>query len=205
MVQWRARPFWYFLALVLIPAVTGIGYLVLPGTTLVLEDGAFAVLGLLATTYLIYLLGGPVQEEPGWRGFALPRLQARLRPVMAAVVLGLIHCFWHAPLFLTAEWDTARHEPSQFLAYLVLIVSMSIVMSWLFNGSGGSVLLAILGHNSVNWALFATAALTGRTVESNWPAALGLAVLAIVTIAATKGRLGYRPLPTISGQEARGR
>ncbi|MEA5116302.1 MAG: CPBP family glutamic-type intramembrane protease, partial [Propionicimonas sp.] len=180
-------------ALVLVPAATGFCYFLVPGKTLVFEGGILAMLGLLTTTYLTYLLGGPVQEEPGWRGFALPRLQARLLPLVAALVLGVIQCFWHAPLFLTSEWDTVRHEPSQFLAYLVLVVSMSVVMSWLFNGTRGSVLLAVLGHNGVNWALFAVGTVTGQTVENNWPAALGLAVLAMVTIAATKGRLGYRP------------
>lgn len=192
MVQWRAHPFWYILALALIPAATGVGYLLIPGTTFVAEGGILTVLGLLTTTYLSYLLGGPIQEEPGWRGFALPRLQARLSPVAAALALGVIHCFWHAPLFLTSEWDTARSEPSQFLAYLVLVVCISIVILWLYNGSRGSVLLVILGHNGINWALFAAETFTGQPVDNNWPAALGLASLAIVTIAATRGRLGHR-------------
>lgn len=201
MLQWRAHPFWYFLAFVVIPAATCVGYLFLPGTTLVLGGGILAVLGLLASTYVTYLLGGPVQEELGWRGFALPLLQARQSPVTAALLIGVVHCFWHAPLFLTSEWDTARHEPSQFLAYLVLIVSMSVVMSWLFNGSRGSVLLAILGHNGVNWALFAVGVFTGQVVDNNWPAALGLAILATITIAVTRGRLGYLP-PVTSREES---
>lgn len=192
MVQWRARPFWYLLALVGIPAATGLGYLALSGGALVLEGGVVSVIAVLATTYLTYLLGGPVQEEIGWRGFALPRLEARLSPVAASLALGLLHCFWHAPLFLTSEWDTARQEPSQYVAYLLLILSLSVVLSWLFNGSRGSVMLAILGHNGLNWALFAAGAVTGRVVENTWPAALGLAALALVAIAATKGRLGHR-------------
>jgi len=196
MVQWRARPFWYVLALVVIPAATGLGYLFLPGTTFVLDGGVLTALAVLTTTYVTYLLGGPVQEEIGWRGFALPRLQTRLSPVTAALVLGVIHCFWHAPLFLTSEWDTARHQPSQFLAYLLLVVSMSVIMSWLFNGSNGSVMLAILGHNGINWALFAAGTITGQAIENNWPAALGLAALAIITISITKGRLGHPPHAT---------
>ena len=183
---------WYLLALVGIPAATGLGYLALSGGALVLEGGVVSVIAVLATTYLTYLLGGPVQEEIGWRGFALPRLEARLSPVAASLALGLLHCFWHAPLFLTSEWDTARQEPSQYVAYLLLVLSLSVVLSWLFNGSRGSVMLAILGHNGLNWALFAAGAVTGRVVENTWPAALGLAALALVAIAATKGRLGHR-------------
>lgn len=79
-VQWRVHPIWYLLALVIVPLATGAGYLLIPGASLVVDGGSVAVIGLLASTYLIYLLGGPLQEEPGWRGFALPRLQARLHP-----------------------------------------------------------------------------------------------------------------------------
>ncbi|MEV0581285.1 CPBP family glutamic-type intramembrane protease [Nonomuraea sp. NPDC050310] len=121
-----------------------------------------------------------MQEEPGWRGVALPHLQRRLHPLPAALLLGVVHCFWHALLFLIREWDTARSDPGQLLAYLVLTVSLSVVLSWLTNGSGGSLLLAILGHNSVNWALFAVATLTGHPVATTWPAALGLTLLAVV-------------------------
>ena len=191
MVQWRVRPAWYFLALFVIPSATALGYFLLPGSTFALDAGPIAVLGLLTITYVTYLLGGPVQEEPGWRGFALPRLQERLHPVTSALVLGVIHCLWHAPLFLTTEWDTARQDPSQFLAYLVLVVSMSFILSWLFNGSRGSVLLAILGHNGINWALFAVGTFSGEAVANNWPAALGLAGLAALSVAVTRGRLGH--------------
>ncbi|MBK0418954.1 CPBP family intramembrane metalloprotease [Leucobacter sp. CSA1] len=197
-VQWRAHPGWYALALICIPFAAGIGYLVVPGV-----DGAFggadaSVLGLLAGTYLVYLLGGPFQEEPGWRGFALPRLQHRLHPMAAALVLGVLHCGWHAPLFLTDEWDTARQDAGQYLAYLLLIVSMSVVMSWLANGSRGSTLLAILGHNGINWALFGAETVTGAEAASTWPAAAGVAGLAIVAVVATRGRLGHRASPPAS-------
>jgi membrane protease YdiL (CAAX protease family) len=193
MVQWRAHPACYLLALAAIPLATGIGYLLVSGVSA--ENGGIGVLGLLTATYFTYLLGGPVQEEPGWRGFALPRLQERLHPMTAALVLGVIHCFWHAPLFLTDEWDTARQDPGQLLAYLLLVVSMSFLMSWLYNGSRGSVLLPILGHNGINWALFAAGTLTGSEVATNWPAALGLTALALVAIIATRGRLGRDELP----------
>ncbi|MGJ3509833.1 CPBP family intramembrane glutamic endopeptidase [Enemella sp. A6] len=187
-VQWRAHPGWYVLALLIIPVATGLGYLL--GSGAEGGSGGPAALGLLAGTYLMYLIGGPFQEEPGWRGFALPRLQQRLHPVAAAFVLGVIHCCWHAPLFLTDEWDTARQDPSQYAAYFLLVVSLSFVLSWLANGSRGSVLLVILGHNSLNWALYGTETLTGREVVSNWPAAIGLAVLAVIAVVVTRGRLG---------------
>lgn len=189
----RGRPFWWMLALIFIPIAVGLGYLLVSGFAFAAEDGGLKTFVVLAITYFVYILGGPLQEEPGWRGFALPRLQQRLHPLIAALILGVIHCFWHAPLFFTSEWDTARQDPGQFLAYLILVVCISVVLSWLANGARGSILLVILGHNSVNWALFAAGTLEGAQVSSNWPAALGLSCLAIIAIAVTKGRLRYSP------------
>jgi hypothetical protein len=102
--------------------------------------------------------------------------------------------YWpvRSPLLWTEEWDTTRQGRHELAAYLLAVVSMSFVMSALTNGSGGSVLLAILGHNGVNWALFAVGALPGRTIVSNWPGALGMALLAVIAIATTRGRLGLR-------------
>ncbi|WP_327085526.1 CPBP family intramembrane metalloprotease [Nonomuraea sp. NBC_01738] len=185
LVRWRAHPGLHALALVAIPVAAGAGYLLVRAPA-----GDPGLIAPLAITYATYLLGGPIQEEPGWRGFALPRLRRRLSPIAAALVLGVIHCFWHAPLFLTREWDTARGDAGQLVAYLVLTVSLSVVLSWLASGSRGSLMLAVLGHNGVNWALFAAGALTGSAVTSTWPAALGLAALALAAIALTRGRLG---------------
>lgn len=196
--DWRVKAKWYLLAVLAIPLATGAVYLLQGDLSAVGQLGGIATASLLISTFFIYLVGGPFQEEPGWRGFALPRLQRRMPPLAAALLLGVLHCAWHAPLFLTSEWDTARQDPGQYLAYLLLVVSLSVVLSWLHNGSGGSVLLAILGHNSLNWALFTAGTLLGEEVSSNWPAALGLGVLAIVAVLVTRGRLGYgadRPGP----------
>ena len=188
-VRWRVHPMWYVLALLVVPAAMRIGYFLDPEPPSTMDAVSPLLIGLLAGTFLISLLGGPLQEEPGWRGFALPRLQQRQHPLSAALVLGMLHCLWHAPLWLTDEWDTARHDPSQYLAYLLLVVSMSFVMSWLANGTRGSMLLVILGHNGVNWGI----TLTGSDTVNNWPAAIGLATLAIITVTVTHGRLGYDP------------
>src|SRR5699024_8415090 len=125
----------------------GAGYLMIRGTD-PHPVGRGASVALLMTTFVVYLLGGPVQEEPGWRGLALPRLQQHHHPMVAALLLGIVHACWHAPLFLTREWDTARGSADQYAAYLLLIVSLSVVLSWLVNSSRGSVLLAVLAHNA---------------------------------------------------------
>ena len=188
--QWRAHPLACILAFAAIPLAICAAYFLFGGVG-ISSDISPAIITTLLVVFVIYLAGGPIQEEGGWRGFALHRLQQRYHPLVAAVILGVVHCLWHIPLFFTSEWDTARSGVSQLWAYLVLVVSMSVVMSWLVNKARGSVFLAILAHNSVNWSLFVVATLSGVAVANNWPAALGLTVLAIVAIVATRGRLAF--------------
>ena len=53
------------------------------------------------------LLGGPLGEEPGWRGYALPRLEARVGPIRASLLVGILWVGWHAPLFLIPGWTSS--------------------------------------------------------------------------------------------------
>lgn len=186
----RGRPASYVLALVVVPLLVAVPYLLLEGKAGV-EGLTVSTLVTTLVTYLVYLAGGPLQEEPGWRGFALPRLQESMHPLLAAVGLGTVHTFWHAPLFLTDEWDTARSDAGQLVAYLLLIVALSIVLAWVFNTSGGSSIPAILAHNSLNWGLLLAGNLLGSPIVNTWPAALALTVLAAVILGFTRGRLGY--------------
>ncbi len=181
----------YFFALVLVPLSVGVGYF-LSGSSIDPELSA-TIIPAIIMTYFVYILGGPIQEEPGWRGFALPRLQKRMKPLAAALVLGTLHCFWHAPLFFTDEWDTISSDVWQLVAYLVLVLSMSVVMSWLANRSRFSLWLAVLAHNGINWSfVFVVPTLTGVDVVSTWPAAVGLSILAVLVIIGTRGRLGVK-------------
>ncbi|NUL60376.1 CPBP family intramembrane metalloprotease [Brevibacterium luteolum] len=128
----------------------------------------------------------------GWPATVWALLQRRHHPLAAAVILGFIHCFWHAPLFATAEWDTARRGFGDYIAYLLCVLALSVVISWVFNGSHGSLLLAILAHNGLNWAMLTAGGLTGATATT-WPAALGMSALALIGIVLTGGRLGFDP------------
>lgn len=76
-------------------------------------------------------------------------MQQRLHPTTAAVVLGVLWCCWHAPQFLTREWDTPRGSVSDLAAYLIFVIAISVVLSWVTNVARGSILLAILGHTSL--------------------------------------------------------
>ncbi|MDY5784772.1 CPBP family intramembrane glutamic endopeptidase, partial [Corynebacterium sp.] len=188
--SFRGRSVLYVAALVVVPLIVAVPYLLLEGKAGV-EGLTVSTLVTTFVTYLVYLAGGPLQEEPGWRGFALPRMQESMHPLVAAVGLGTVHTFWHAPLFFTDEWDTARSDAGQLVAYLLLIVALSIVLSWVFNISGGSSIPAILAHNSLNWGLLFAGNMLGDPVDNTWPAALTMAVLAAVILGLTRGRLGH--------------
>lgn len=186
----RGRRRSYLVALLVVPFVLVTPYLLL-ARGVIAEGVTASTLATTLVTYLIYLAGGPLQEEPGWRGFALPRMQASMHPLAAAAGLGVVHTLWHAPLFLTQEWDTARSDVGQLAAYLLLVVALSIVLSWVFNTSEGSSAPAILAHNSLNWGLLFAGNVLGDPVDNTWPAALTMAALAAVTLGLTRGRLGH--------------
>jgi membrane protease YdiL (CAAX protease family) len=86
-------------------------------------------------------------EEVGWRGYALPRLAHRLGLGGASLVLGLIWAVWHLPLFFLPN---SGSEGQSFPLYLLHVTALSVTMAWLYWRTGGSLLLTMLMHASVN-------------------------------------------------------
>jgi len=90
---------------------------------------------------LIDPLDGPLGEEPGWRGYALPQLLAGRSPLRASMILGALVALWHAPLvFLPAE-----HMPALFL---LATVAVTFVYTWLYLRTDGNVFTTILAHSA---------------------------------------------------------
>jgi hypothetical protein len=85
---------------------------------------------------------GPI-EEFGWRGFALPLLQRKLVPVLAALLLGIIWGLWHLPAFLLSG---TQQSSWAFLPFFAGTIAISVIMTALYNDSKGSILLAALMH-----------------------------------------------------------
>jgi len=90
-------------------------------------------------------LGGPINEEPGWRGFALPRLQARFGPYVASIILGVFWSGWHLPLFRIPGWNSA--SPGQ---YVLILIGLSFLMTMAANLGKFSVIVAIMMHAFFN-------------------------------------------------------
>ncbi len=86
-------------------------------------------------------------EEVGWRGYALPRMTARLGLARASLLLGVIWAVWHLPLFFIPEADTYNQS---FPVYLLQVTALSVAMAWLYWKTGGSLLLTMIMHAAVN-------------------------------------------------------
>lgn len=138
----------------------------------------FAMSGLA----LLVLDPGPIGEDPGWRGFALPRMLDRFHPTTGALLLGVIWAVWHLPAFLFSGMP----QSSLPLGWFCLsMVSASVLMSWVTIKARGAVLPAILMH----WAFnrFSDLGQDGAMY-----AALAYAVVALGVIIGTRGTLGFR-------------
>lgn len=104
-----------------------------------------SVLGILVLFIVIILFGGPLNEEFGWRGFLLPRLQKKFHPVFSAVIVGVIWSAWHLPLFFLAGTGY-----NNFLLYIIDTTIFSIEITWIYNKTNGSLLFPILIHGIDN-------------------------------------------------------
>jgi membrane protease YdiL (CAAX protease family) len=143
LIRWRVSWIWYGLALAVPLAVhaTTIGLNMAAGApgpdTSQFHPwyGVALVLGLA----IVNPTGGPLGEEPSFRGFAVPLLQNRHTPLVSAAILAVLVTGWHAPLFFI---DSFGLEPIE--AVTTLAVTFWYV--WLFNQAAGSVLITLIAH-----------------------------------------------------------
>jgi len=101
-------------------------------------------------TLLLWLLTYGLGEETGWRGFALPHLQKNRSATTATLVLALFWACWHLPAFFYRD-TYIELGILGFPMFAISIVFTTMVFTWLYNSTGGSVLLAILFHAVFNW------------------------------------------------------
>jgi membrane protease YdiL (CAAX protease family) len=154
---WRAPPIWYVVALVLpvVISLAGIALFALLGQPLPLfprSEPIRDLLPLLVTTFVTTLLyGGPLGEEAGWRGFALPRLQVRHSPLVASLLLSVIWGLWHVPLHLQGVYHGIFPDGLPgILLRIVTTIPTTILFTWFFNRTKGNLWLIVLLHTVVN-------------------------------------------------------
>ena len=197
---------WYLLGGVGLPLLVVACGLFLPGGL----DAFAKPAGVIVVTYLVQLVviffgGGGLNEEPGWRGFALPRLQRTAGPLKGSLVLGVLWGIWHVSLYVytpgyNGAGSTFASAAPMFLAFLVCTTALSVLFTWLYNSTGGSVFYLAFVHASFNagsmWAPGTSRYMLivfGMTV-----------VVALAVLLGTRGRLGWEADAGAAGADAAG-
>jgi membrane protease YdiL (CAAX protease family) len=141
MIRWRVGWFWWCVAIgmpLAVMAVAATANVTIWGApSPVLADVSWGALAVALAVRFVNPLDGPLGEEPGWRGYALPLLQVDRTPLAAGLVLAPVVALWHLPLVASGQ-----------LAPIALVVTAAItlVYVWLFNRTGGSALMTLVFH-----------------------------------------------------------
>jgi uncharacterized protein len=195
-VLWRVGIKWYLFALLGVPLIMVLGTMVysmdLPNLGAL--GGPSYLLSYLATFALVIVLGGPLFEEPGWRGFALPRMERLHGPLLASLILGVLWALWHLPEFLVPSWAASSGGGGVLgiTLFTLTALTFTIVITWVFNNTRASLLLAILVHASIDtFSITLGSIFPARAVSSAFPLLIGFGVVALVLIVLTRGRLDY--------------
>jgi len=152
---WRVGWKWYLVAILLMPALR---FAAIPMTTLLTGIPAdyshpmirdivpldWPVFAMVIPWILFEVFTNG--EEMGWRGYVLPRLQAKYSALVSSLILGVIWSVWHLPKF----FGTGSSEGRSFFWFTVYTVSVAILYTWLYNNTRGSLLLVTLFHASGN-------------------------------------------------------
>ncbi len=96
------------------------------------------------------LINGPFPEELGWRGYALDQLQARWSASVSSLILGVIWAIWHLPLFFMKGMVHAAQGPAWFVLFVVGVIALAVILTWIFNNTRRSTLGAIVFHFMAN-------------------------------------------------------
>ena len=113
----------------------------------------------------------------------------------SSLILGLLWALWHLPFFWAPAWNFPPTLPNVGL-FVIAWIPLTIIMTWIFNNTKGSVLIAILGHWSFDFTFVILNLLFTATIVTDYgstlPVLVGLGTAALLVIALTRGRLGYQ-------------
>jgi membrane protease YdiL (CAAX protease family) len=181
---WRVDPRWY-LVVVLGPAAL-VGGIV--AFNALLGGPAIRVkvplLAAVITLAFHIFPGSALGEEIGWRGYALPRLQAGRSALSASLILGVIWAFYHLPLFFTGQ---AFRSPSILVPFVISGIALSVILAWVYNSTGGSLLLVVLLHATANLPLTLFLEPLGSRAMLPFLLYVGLLVVAAILVVIVAG------------------
>lgn len=192
---------WYLFILLGIPALVLLGIMIEPGALAGFHDLTPVIFVSYPILYVVtFFGGGPLGEEIGWRGFALPRMQPRYGPLWGTLLLGVLWSCWHLPDFLTASKGGGQGTGwmlflTNFPVFFFAVLSLAVMMTWIFNHTGGSIFIAILAHTSVNIleVVLIPRYLTLDEISLHRAILIAFSVPAALILILTRGRLGYQP------------
>jgi membrane protease YdiL (CAAX protease family) len=142
------------------------------------------------------IFGSLLAEEPGWRGFAQPRLQTRYGALAASVVVGLLWSTWHL-WYVILPGGLSNATGTDAVATYVRLISTSVVYAWMYNSTNGSLFIAMLAHLGHNLAAsFIPIPADGG--HQHLMVALAYLVVAIVVVLMTQQRTLLRPNPRLA-------
>ena len=181
---WRVSPFWYLVVFLGPVALTG-GVVLLNS----LMGGPALSLGMTLVGAAIFFAfsvvpGSALGEEIGWRGYVLPRLQSRMSALSAALLIAPIWGLWHLPLWLTGD---PVKTPTFYVAFFAAVFPMSVLLTWVYNSTGGSLLMVVILHATVN--LPVTLVIDDLGTRGRVPSLLyfGLLVVAAIVVVMVAG------------------
>jgi membrane protease YdiL (CAAX protease family) len=197
LVHWRVGARWYALVALGLPVFLMLCVLPLPGALAAFRLEPAAVPEWTVGFVIVLIVGGPLGEEPGWRNFATPRLQERFGPALGTFVLGVMWGLWHLPLFLIEGYNHAGRDLSAtivpYLVFLGFTVAIAYLFTWLYNRTEGSGPIAIVAHTFFNVTLLPVLFPgVDNSLRYEVVQLAAFTVLAVVLLAATRGRLGWR-------------
>jgi len=181
---WRVNPLWYLVVILGPVALTG-GVVALNA----LMGGPALSLGMPLLGVAVFLAfsifpGSALGEEIGWRGYALPRLQAGRSALSASLLLAPIWALWHLPLWLTGD---PVKTPTFYAAFVVSAFALSIILTWVYNSSGGSLLMVVLLHATFNLPVTLTIDELGSRATVPVLLFWGLTVVAAIVVVIVAG------------------
>jgi len=150
----------------------------------------------VGATLEILILGGPLGEEPGWRGFLLPELRKSTGPFLASMIVGFAWFVWHLPLFWVPG---AAQQEIPMAQFALALLAYSFILTWLFESSTRSTFVAIVFHTSANVTFWLAAASIKDQAQNRafWPLYFG--ALCILGIGAALSRALRRQNQVVVG------
>ncbi len=194
--RWRVPVQWYLVVLLgplLTMAAAALLYRLVhgePGVVAALSPAQMSGVGVMLLIVFAYVMLGIWGEEVGWRGYALPELQRRFHPLVATLILGVMWGLWHLPYF---GIPGGVHQQMGLPYFMVAAVGYTILYTWVYNGSGGSLLLMCMLHAANNTTVSTTMTIFPALIADPVFSLAVLALFDVLVIVLAGPRLGNTP------------